>query len=492
MTIFLLGHTFEYEVLNLCKMFFHGVDMKLLYEKTDVGEDGAPLGDTITTEVIKQGEIQVLSVTVSIGDKTVERAGKAPLCSSEKDLELALCTLLYQALEEHTGISLKWGLLTGIRPAKMVRHMRADGVEDEEIRRRFQEDFFVSKEKTDLCFDVVKNERLILRRNRKDSFSIYISIPFCPTRCLYCSFVSHSIKKANRLLGDYCEKLVEELRETGKLVKAQGLHLETVYIGGGTPTILSPEQIRLITGAIRENFDLSDICEYTMEAGRPDTIDEEKLIAMKEAGITRISINPQSFNDHVLETIGRPHTGQDVIDKFFLARKVGFTNINMDLIAGLPEDTLASFQATIRQTIDLGPENITLHTLSVKRSSRLKKEYDAKGYEFDEMVAAMTSFAYNAFREAGYGPYYMYRQKNTRGNLENVGYAKAGLESPYNVYIMDETHSIIAMGAGAVSKLVDQESGRIQRIFNYKYPYEYLSRFDTVLERKRKELCQHE
>ncbi|MBQ1988761.1 MAG: coproporphyrinogen dehydrogenase HemZ, partial [Clostridia bacterium] len=278
--------------------------------------------------------------------------------------------------------------------------------------------------------------------------------------------------------------LCEEIALTGKKARELNLRLETVYIGGGTPTTLSAEQIKTVMDTVKENFDLSDCLEYTVEAGRPDTITEDKLIAIKNGGATRISINPQTMNDSVLETIGRKHTSTQTVESFKLARTLGFNNINMDLIAGLPSDTYDSFKETLDKVSKLNPESVTVHSLSMKRSSNLTIKGDFPEIEIGKIASDMVDYANTFLIEKGIIPYYMYRQSKTVGNLENVGYAKKGAECLYNVYIMDETHSIFACGASAVTKLREPGGNYIERIFNFKYPYEYIDRFNDIIARK--------
>ncbi|MEG1779122.1 MAG: coproporphyrinogen dehydrogenase HemZ, partial [Oscillospiraceae bacterium] len=317
------------------------------------------------------------------------------------------------------------------------------------------------------------------------SFSLYVSIPFCPSRCSYCSFVSEAIAtpKAKALLSPYVDKLCEEIKAAAKISRELGLRLETVYFGGGTPTTLSATQLKQLCDTIAVSFDMSTVREYTVEAGRPDTIDEDKLMVLKYAGVTRISINPQSLSDDVLKLIGRNHTAQDIADCFKLARRLGFNNINMDLIAGLEGDTLESFEKTVEYLLKLSPENITVHTLSVKRAAKIVKNKEQLLTQ-DSVAEQMVSYAGKRLSESGYKPYYLYRQKNTLSNLENTGYSKPGFEGLYNVFIMDEIQTVLAVGAGAVTKLCSQEQSKVQRIYNFKFPFEYLRNFDEILIRQ--------
>jgi oxygen-independent coproporphyrinogen-3 oxidase len=342
----------------------------------------------------------------------------------------------------------------------------------------------VSEEKISLCEETVEPEHAIIAKNSNNSFSLYVSVPFCPSRCSYCSFVSHSVDKAGKLIDEYVSLLCKELKQTAQIAKEQNLKLETVYIGGGTPVALNAAQIKTVMSAISENFDLSGISEYTVEAGRPDAIDKEKLLAIKEGGATRISVNPQTMNDNVLKAIGRNHTAEQTITAFKMARELGFDNINMDLIAGLPTDTVESFKNTLNILLNLNPESITVHSLSIKKASNLSINDQLPEIEVGKTASEMVRYARKVLTEKGIVPYYMYRQSKTVGNLENVGYAKKGFEGLYNVFIMDETHTILACGASAVTKLRQPGGDSIERIFNFKYPYEYISRFDEMCSRK--------
>ena len=481
MTVFCEGADFTYELSGVAMLFFRG-------EKVIPAKEGEePEENFILSEAnIRPGRAS-LSLTVERDGRSTEASEIIPLTEGEdpeKQCELYLSRMLYRLLAPLTGIAPKWGVLTGIRPVKLVQRWMDQGLTAGEIRERLREDYLVSDEKIDLALATQKKEHAILSRNTPDSFSLYISIPFCPSRCLYCSFVSHSIEKTWKLMPDYIDCLCREIAHTAEVARACGLKLRTVYFGGGTPTSITAEQLKTLTDCVAEHFDLSDIWEYTIEAGRPDTITREKLAVIKEAGVTRISINPQTFNDEVLRFVGRKHPAQAVVDCYQMARELGFDNINMDLIAGLPTDTLPSFEQTVEKLLELRPENITVHTLSVKRSADLAGERRGDLSALTGDVTEMVDYAQRRLGESGFEPYYLYRQRNILDNLENTGYCIPGKEGLYNVYIMDETHTILACGAGAVSKLRDPHGEDLKRLFNFKYPYEYISRFDEVLARK--------
>lgn len=378
-----------------------------------------------------------------------------------------------------------WGILTGIRPAKIATKLLLEGKSDVEVVDCFVNEFKTTRAKAVMALQVAKCEMPVREAMYKDGVSIYIGIPFCPTRCLYCSFVTCGTKSAAKLIPDYIEALKEEIRFTGKLIAEKNKRIETIYIGGGTPTTLSAEQLDTMIGEIYNSMDLSACKEFTVEAGRPDTITYDKLKTLKKHKVDRISINPQSMNDETLKVIGRAHTTQQIKDAVAMARDCGFTNINMDMIVGLPGETFDMFKRTIEEVEALSPENSTVHTMSIKRSSRLHEYLEKYSLTSGEDVAKMVDYAAEFMSRQGKHPYYMYRQKNQLGNLENVGYAKMGYDNLYNIYIMEEIQTILALGCGGVTKTVEPVTDRIERVFNFKEPQDYLARFDEVLDRKR-------
>lgn len=466
-----LNHSFIYELEKLCRIFLphHKINLLDRVEEDEIFAVCTMDGRTASAELTFFGNTFSRSaVCVKNDDKT-------------KELTLATC--LFECFKEATGYAPEWGLLTGVRPAKLYSRLLGS-LGKEQTDAYFRDTLFVSDEKISLCAETVEPEEKIVAKNRPDSFSLYLSVPFCPSRCSYCSFVSHSVDKAGKLVDGYVELLCKEIEQTGEIAKNLGLRLETVYIGGGTPVALSADQLTLVMKTVRENFNLDGISEYTVEAGRPDAIDRDKLLAIKKGGATRISVNPQTMNDSVLEEIGRKHTAAQTVEAFKLARSVGFDNINMDLIAGLPTDTFEGFKKTLETLLELEPESITVHSLSVKKASNISRDNTLPEIDAGTVASQMVRYARARLTEKGIVPYYMYRQSKTVGNLENVGYAKKGYEGLYNVYIMDETHTILACGASAVTKLREPSGDFIDRIFNFKYPYEYISRFDEMVARK--------
>ncbi|MBQ2890401.1 MAG: coproporphyrinogen dehydrogenase HemZ [Clostridia bacterium] len=377
-----------------------------------------------------------------------------------------------------------WGILSGIRPVKIAMKQINCGMGDDEVIDFFKTEYSVCEDKARLALDIAKVEKPIIDNMNSNGISLYVGIPFCPTRCLYCSFVTNGIFRSKTLIPQYLDCLMREIEYTAEIVKENGQIIESVYIGGGTPTTLEAFQLEMLIKKLFESFDLSHIKEFTVEAGRPDTINEDKLKVIKSFDIERISINPQSMNEETLKIIGRNHTPRQIVEAYELARKCGIKTINMDVIAGLPGETFPMFQKTINEVEALAPENTTVHTMSIKRSSRLNELLDEYDLTKGEEVAKMVDFARNTLREKGKHPYYLYRQKNMLGNLENIGYSTVGTESLYNIFIMEEVQTIVALGCGGVTKTVDRETDRIERIFNVKEPKDYIERIDEMLLRK--------
>lgn len=468
------GHSFGYEVQATAKLFLPGVRFQLC-------EDGVipDCENWILTEVTSSGDSVLLRAEARLHGMTEVREQHAS--GSPEKQELALCRLLFDLLHEMTGYLPPWGLLTGIRPVRKVIQALDSGLSPEEAAVSLQSKYLISGKKMQLALSAALVQKPILPHSPKQ-IGLYVSIPFCPTRCSYCSFVSHSMETAAKLIPDYVEKLCEEINVLGEIIRQYGLSVDSVYIGGGTPTAIPAEALRRVMQGIDGSVDLSQAREYTVEAGRPDTITEEKLAVIREMGATRISVNPQTMQDAVLEAIGRRHTAQQTTDAFRLARQMGFDDINMDLIAGLPTDTFEGFCDTLRQVTALDPDSITVHTLTVKRAAALYQREHSEHTAVSE-VERMAAHSAAVLPEGGWKPYYLYRQKNTLGNLENVGYAKPGKENLYNILIMDETQTILAAGCAASTKIVTPD-GDIHRIMNYKFPYEYIGRFERMMEKK--------
>lgn len=470
MNLYVKNHNFHFELENLTRLFFPNEKITVI---RDFSEPQPPY---IYTEVSDK-------ITISVNIGSFNKSETAVKKLTDGDNELVSAQLLYKLLCDFTGLTQPWGILTGVRPVKLLRRLAEESNEEQAVKK-FEKDFFVSNEKIALSRETEHNERKILELSKPESFSLYVGIPFCPSRCSYCSFVMASIERAEKLIEPYTKLLCEEIKRTAEIANKLGLRLETVYFGGGTPTTLSAEQLDTVLRTVNKSFDMSTCREFTVEAGRPDTIDIAKLFALKENKVDRISINPQTVNDEVLKTIGRKHTAQQFFDAFELARKCGFDNINTDLIAGLPTDTPESFKNSLDSIVRLNAECITVHTLCMKRASRLTTEGVTLDLQQARDAREMLAYTQNILGQNEYIPYYMYRQSRMVGNLENVGWSKRGFESLYNVYVMDETHTILACGSGGVTKLKRNNPDYLERIFNFKYPYEYIDRFDELIQRK--------
>ena len=472
MPIIMIGHSFKYETEATLKLFFNTARFSFSDNAADA------VGDNyIVTHV---SDDKCISVNIRLNSKDEHSSASLASDCDNKDIEYTLCRLIYELLVKMTGIDPPWGLLTGIRPVKKVVDLIRLGKSENEIYSELGEKYLVSPKKLKLAYDTAVNQLPILERIDRKAVSLYVSIPFCPTRCSYCSFVSHSMDSAIKLMPDYIKALCRELEIIGKMVKDTDTKIDTIYFGGGTPTSISADDLRTVMSAVQDNFDLANVREYSVEAGRPDTITEEKLHVIKEMGAKRISVNPQTLNDEVLRVIGRKHSGEDALKAFEMARKIGFDNINTDLIAGLPTESFESFRNTLDKMVELSPESITVHTLTIKRSASL---FEQDKSERSQPAAEMVDYSVKKLMDNGYLPYYMYRQKNTVDNLENVGYAKKGYESYYNIFIMDETQTILGAGCAASTKLVYPDN-KIVRIHNYKFPYEYIRSFDKLMEKK--------
>jgi oxygen-independent coproporphyrinogen-3 oxidase len=388
---------------------------------------------------------------------------------------LAVGKAFLAAGEKLFGFSLPWGYITGLRPVKRAKYYLERGYNGEQVKRLFTDDYGVSPQKAELSVNTALKEIAMLTGIESNTCGLYISIPFCPTRCEYCSFVSYANKKLFNLIPDYIVKLKEDIIKTAALIKELGFSVTAIYIGGGTPSMLENSQLDDLLGCVYKNIDFGNLREYSFEAGRPDTITAEKLNLIKSHGITRISINPQSTSESVLKRIGRMHTVSQFFEAADMAKKAGFACLNADLIAGLPGDNEEGFAKSLSDVMALDFENITVHTLSIKNAAELRFDperlYDPAGQTAKKCVA----YAYDILTRNGYNPYYLYRQKNTVGNAENTGYAKAGYENLYNVLMMEECSTVFACGAGAITKIVSPDKEHIERIAFPKYPFEYLN-----------------
>lgn len=468
------GHNFHFECENLCRVFFPYSPVKRV--------EKFPQGDELMASAVIRREAGAYRYLVKVREGTDCRE----LETTYREIdEYTLTRLLFDLFTRFTGTTPKWGMLTGIHPVKLLReYEQAQGRQAaEEI---FRNRFFVSEKKLQLSRQVLEMQRPAITALRQEDFCLYVSIPFCPSRCSYCSFVSSSVAQTKKLIEPYYALLLQEIAETAAVANRLGLRLISVYIGGGTPTTLSAVQLQGLCEEIKKHFDMVCCKEFTVEAGRPDTITREKLEALRECGISRISINPQSLSDRVLKNIGRAHSVQDVYDAFDIAKRTGFTQINADLIVGLPGDDLSGFCNTMNGVLDMGASNITVHALALKRSAAMvtKEGGNLSSHRDGDAAGAMMDYGERRLREMGFFPYYLYRQTRMAGNLENTGWCKGDTACTYNIYTMDESVSVLACGAGGVSKLKDPYSNRLERIFNFKYPYEYIDRFEEIQNRK--------
>lgn len=372
------------------------------------------------------------------------------------------------------GFTPPWGYLTGLRPVKRAKYYLERGYSNTQVIDLFMNDYSVCREKAELSVETARRELVMLRGVTPDMCGVYVSVPFCPTRCDYCSFVSYANKRLFDLIPSYVKRVSDDIAKTGRLIKELGFKPIALYIGGGTPSFLEEEQLRTIFGAINENIDLSYIKEFSFEGGRPDTLTPEKLSLIHSYGVDRISVNPQTTNERALKAIGRKHTTEQFYKAAELAMKQGFRSVNADLIAGLPEDSFDDFAKSIEDVTSLGFDNITVHSLSIKNAAELKNDsgsFDPVG----ELARKCVNYAHDELERKGLFPYYLYRQKRTVGNGENTGYAVSGKENLYNVMMMEEYSTVFACGAGAITKLVSDTKDKIERIAFQKYPFEYLS-----------------
>jgi len=476
MIIDISGNVNRYYVQTLCMIFYPGARFS-----ENAEDDGTP---RLCVKVYDEEGICKAIATAMLGDKVVSEEKTAEYNekrTEERTVKIAVGAAVIAALGGLMSYKPAWGMMVGVRPSKVAMEYLNSGMSKTRVKKLLGTDYLVIPKKAALATEVAINERKIIGTPDQKDCSVYISIPFCPSRCSYCSFVSYSSKKLLSLIPEYLVSLKKDIRDNLELIKKLGLKVKTVYIGGGTPTILDEHQLSELLGTVSDNVDVSTLEEYTLEAGRPDTITEEKLAIAAAYGVTRISVNPQSLCREVLDRIGRHHSIEDFYRAYNIAAKSGIKYINTDLIVGLPGDSFKTFSATFDEILALRPANITVHTFCVKKSADIIKTnadvFSMRGGDAGKCV----DYTQIKASQTGYSPYYMYRQKKTVGNLENVGFALEGAEGIYNVHMMEETHSIFAVGAGAVTKIVKQgacgreDGGKIVRLFNPKYPYEYLS-----------------
>ena len=481
---------FEYDIYSLLKAFFPEAEITIWYEDQKKPED------------MPDAEFHISYQGTSVGftfgrtasgnwDSALPREPWSAVVLLDDPADRISCKnkvkqLVYKSLRQMTGRDLPWGDLTGIRPTKIFSSLLEEGKTEEEILTQTGKTYFISEKKAALALETAERERRILAgMDAENGYSLYVGIPFCPSICLYCSFGSHPMNRFGGMVQEYLEALFRELRFISGMMK--GRRLDTVYVGGGTPTSLTPDQLRQLLSVLQELFPMETVKEFTVEAGRPDTITEEKLKALREFPVSRISVNPQTMNQKTLDLIGRRHTVEETEEKFLMARSMGFSNINMDLIVGLPGEGQPEVERTLSRIRRLEPDSLTVHALALKRAARLnlfREEYVPVSFEASDAIMDRTA---GCAGDMGMHPYYLYRQKNMAGNFENVGYAKEGKEGLYNILIMDEKQTIMAAGSGASTKFVFHGGRRIERVENVKDLGNYIGRLDEMLQRKREE-----
>ena len=470
MKLLIQGHTEQYAVQQLQMSLFPAQTIE------DRGQ---------AVSCLHRGKTWLTAVTRITLDGKTSRAVRRLKLTEETVSSRRRCLQqsYYLAALAHLPEAPAWGALAGVRPTKLSTRHLLSGNSAASAKRLMEQVYFVSPQRAELAVDCSESTVAATRLLQPEDVSLYVGIPFCPTRCAYCSFVSRSIGKRTELLEPYLQALYRELAVTGELLKKSGKTVRSIYIGGGTPTTLSAEQMTRLLEKIRESFDLSRCLEFTVEGGRPDTLTLEKLRAIRQGGADRMSINPQTMCDGVLRACGRPHTAKAVLESYRQAVEAGFADINMDLIAGLPTDTYEGFCQSLKTVAELQPSNITVHTLALKKGADLFE--NPVDLPSQAQVKAMVEFANAFLREQGYKPYYLYRQKYMSGSFENVGWSKNGRDCLYNIYMMEEVHTIISLGGGGMNK-VNLPDGHLERFHNPKFPEQYIAQLDSVLAQKEK------
>ena len=484
MKLYLKGHDYKYAAEQMLLTLFPR-------ERPSYPDQPAGEGEDSLTLSLSLGERWATARAVlTWGGRHWTAAARAPTPAPgagrvERDrvLQRVVKNAFYRAGVQALGREPPWGAMTGVRPVKIPTRALEQGATRRQADRMLRDQYRVSAPRRELALDCAQAALAAKRTLAPEDVSLYVGVPFCPTRCAYCSFVSAGVGRTFSLMEPYVDALCREIAAAGTAVRRGGRRIKSVYIGGGTPTTLSPALLDRLMGALEGAFDLSACAEYTVEAGRPDTITGEKLSVLRGRGCTRVSVNPQSMDDRVLAAIGRAHSAADILRAWDLVRQAGFPCVNMDLIAGLPADTPEGFRASLDQVLCLAPENVTVHTLTLKKGARLTLEKNG-ALPAPEQVSAMLDYAWGALRAAGYAPYYLYRQKYMSGGFENVGWCRPGAESLYNICMMEELHTILSLGSGGVTKVIDPRAGSLARQANPKYPKEYIETLDPILQAK--------
>ena len=482
MKLYLQGHDYQYAVEQIMLI--------LLPEERPEYPDGPPgPEDSAAWSTLSRTGAKAVSTTklqwqgrTATAEAFVQLPPDGDKLTLDRLLQRVLKQSFYKAAVELLGEAPPWGALTGIRPAKLASRAMEAGATEEETRALFRDVYFVSPSRTELALAAAKAGMEAKASLRPEELSLYVGIPFCPTRCAYCSFVSADVKRSLKLVPPFLDALDREIDAVAELLPRAGAAVRTLYFGGGTPTTLTADQLDRLMGRLEQGLDLSRLTEYTVEAGRPDTITADKMAVIAAHGGQRVSVNPQSMRDEVLQAMGRSHTAADILTAYQIVRDAGIPAVNMDLIAGLPRDDVPGFRYTLDAVLDLAPENITVHTLALKKGARLMME--RQGLPDGAAVSAMLDYAWSRLAAAGYRPYYLYRQKYMSGALENIGWCKPGFEGLYNICIMEELHTILALGGGGSTKLTDPSTGKVVRMANPKYPYEYINGIERVISAK--------
>lgn len=464
---------FEYDIMSLVKAFYPEHNVRVGIEKIDTAEE------TIVFYV----KYEPTRFSFYDSDNKLLEAMEVPINSDRASEKNIIKKLIYIALSRLTGTKLAWGDLTGIRPTKIPRKMLEEGKTYEEVMDYMKDTYLISDEKARLSIDIAAREIEILKPlHYENGYSVYIGIPFCPTTCLYCSFTSNSISMWKEQVDAYLTALEKEIDYVGRA--RLGKPIDSIYIGGGTPTTLSASELERLLSYIEAHLDIKNVLEYTVEAGRPDSITEDKLKVLLSHKVTRISVNPQTMNQETLDLIGRRHTVEDVERAFYMARDLGFNNINMDIILGLPNEGPTEVSRTIDRIVKLSPDSLTVHSLAIKRASRLSEWINENGYKTMINTPRTMEIAYEGAMALNMKPYYLYRQKNMAGNYENTGYAKDGAFGIYNILIMEELEPIVALGPGSVSKVITR-AGEFVRNDNVKDVKLYIDNIEEMINRKR-------
>ncbi len=481
MTVVLKGHDYKYAVEQMLLTLFP--EERPVYDAQEENRVTVSLsrGDvwlTATAVLEWQGRLVRHACRAKVSELTGEERNDGRVC--QRIVKLAF----YRAGVEALGKEPPWGAMTGVRPVKIPTKAMLAGADEKQAANILKNRYRVSPLRASLAMDCAKASLAVQKSLLPEEISVYVGIPFCPTRCAYCSFISADVKHALKLIDPYVDALIREIKAAGDALKRDGLKVKSVYFGGGTPTTLSAEQLERVLSAMEEHMDLSGCVEYTVEAGRPDTITMEKMQTLARHNVGRVSVNPQTMEDKVLRAMGRAHTAEEIERAYEVVRRAGDFVVNMDLIAGLPADDPDGFHRTLDKVLAMKPENITVHTLALKRGSTLTTGGFANPLPDAQQVSQMLDYAWYRLAQEGYSPYYLYRQKFMSGSFENVGWCMTGSESVYNICMMEELQSILSLGAGGVTKLVNTATGSIERRANPKYPQDYLARIDQICQEK--------